>query len=34
MAGGGKDFPEHFEAGLKPHCVAKNIISRAARSNW
>jgi LmbE family N-acetylglucosaminyl deacetylase len=21
MAGGGKDFPEHFEAGLKPHAV-------------
>src|SRR5580700_2030367 len=21
MAGGGKDFPEHFEAGLKPHTV-------------
>jgi LmbE family N-acetylglucosaminyl deacetylase len=22
MAGGGKDFPEHFEAGLKPHGVS------------
>jgi LmbE family N-acetylglucosaminyl deacetylase len=21
MAGGGRDFPEHFEAGLKPHAV-------------
>jgi LmbE family N-acetylglucosaminyl deacetylase len=23
MAGGGKDFPEHFEAGLKPHGVGQ-----------
>jgi LmbE family N-acetylglucosaminyl deacetylase len=23
MAGGGKDFPEHFEAGLKPHGVGE-----------
>jgi LmbE family N-acetylglucosaminyl deacetylase len=23
MAGGGKDFPEHFEAGLKPHSVSQ-----------
>ena len=23
MAGGEKDFPEHFEAGLKPHSVAE-----------
>jgi LmbE family N-acetylglucosaminyl deacetylase len=23
MAGGGKDFPEHFEAGLKPHGVSE-----------
>jgi LmbE family N-acetylglucosaminyl deacetylase len=23
MAGGGKDFPEHFEAGLKPHAVGE-----------
>jgi LmbE family N-acetylglucosaminyl deacetylase len=23
MAGGGRDFPEHFEAGLKPHAVSE-----------
>jgi LmbE family N-acetylglucosaminyl deacetylase len=23
IAGGGRDFPEHFEAGLKPHAVAE-----------
>lgn len=23
MAGGGRDYPEHFEAGLKPHAVAE-----------
>jgi hypothetical protein len=23
MAGGGKDYPEHFDAGLKPHSVAE-----------